>query len=226
MAVSTVDSPQLFPMPAGPDFDTEQSIHRRGIKQVCGVDEAGRGPLAGPVTAAAVILDPNNMPEGLNDSKKLNGPRREVLFEEILRSASVSFAHVGAATIDQLNIRQASLLAMKMSVDGLRIKAGHALIDGNALPADLPCPATALVKGDARSLSIAAASIVAKVMRDRLMIRMENLYPGYGLGGHKGYPTKAHRQAVLDLGPCPIHRRSFAPVADAIANAGNKKPAN
>ena len=108
----------------------------------------------------------------------------------------------------------------------MRIKAGHALIDGNALPADLPCPATALVKGDARSLSIAAASIVAKVMRDRLMIRMENLYPGYGLGGHKGYPTKAHRQAVLELGPCPIHRRSFAPVADAIANAGNKKPAN
>lgn len=226
MATSTVDSPQLFDLPSGPDFEAEMALHNRGLVHVCGVDEAGRGPLAGPVTAAAVILDPNNIPADLNDSKKLNEAKREALFEVILASSRVSFAHVGAATIDRLNIREASLLAMKMSVDGLPIPASHALIDGNAIPNGLPCPASALVKGDARSLSIAAASIVAKVMRDRLMLRMEALYPGYGLGGHKGYPTKAHRDAVMQLGPCPIHRKSFAPVAAAIQQAANKKPAS
>lgn len=226
MATSTVDSPQLFDLPSGPDFEAEKAQQNRGRLYVCGVDEAGRGPLAGPVTAAAVILDPNNIPAELNDSKKLNEAKRAALFELILAGSKVSFAHVGATTIDRLNIREASLLAMKMAVDGLPIPADHALIDGNAIPNRLPCPASALVKGDARSMSIAAASIVAKVMRDRLMLRMEALYPGYGLGGHKGYPTKAHRDAVMQLGPCPIHRKSFAPVAAAIERAANKKPAS
>ena len=226
MASSTVDSPQLFDLPSGPDFASEQALQKRGLIHICGVDEAGRGPLAGPVTAAAVILDPDNIPDDLNDSKKLNEAKREALFDQILASATVSFAHVGAATIDRLNIREASLLAMRLSVEGLPVAADHALIDGNAIPNRLPCPASALVKGDARSLSIAAASIIAKVMRDRLMLRMDALYPGYGLAGHKGYPTKAHRAAVMDLGPCPIHRASFAPVAAALAQMGNKKPAS
>jgi ribonuclease HII len=230
MAISSLDSPQLFPLPTGPDFETERAILSRDVSLVCGVDEAGRGPLAGPVTAAAVILNPDAIPDGLNDSKKLNEARREALFDEILAKTTVSFAHVSAATIDRINIREASLLAMKMAVDGLPVPAealaaGHALIDGNAIPAKLPCAATALVKGDARSLSIAAASIVAKVMRDRLMVRMEQIYPGYGLGGHKGYPTKAHREAVMQLGPSPLHRRSFAPVRAALEKSGNKKPA-
>ena len=224
MAISTVDSPQLFPLHSGPDFETEQAIHNRNVLNVCGVDEAGRGPLAGPVTAASVILDPNDIPAGLNDSKKLNEAKREALFDDILDRVTVSFAHVSAATIDRINIREASLLAMKMAVDGLPVPAGHALIDGNAIPANLPCPASTLVKGDARSLSIAAASIVAKVMRDRLMSRMKKIYPGYGLGGHKGYPTKAHREAIMQLGPSPLHRHSFAPVAAALEKMANKKP--
>ncbi|NKB51959.1 MAG: ribonuclease HII [Rhizobiaceae bacterium] len=219
MTLSNVDSPLLFPIQDGPDYETESIMAGRGIANICGVDEAGRGPLAGPVTAAAVILNINAMPEGLDDSKKLSHPRREALFAEILAKASVSCAHVSAATIDQINIREASLLAMKMAVDGLPEMAGHALIDGNALPAGLPCPATALVKGDARSLSIAAASIIAKVMRDRLMVRADKLHPGYGLAQHKGYPTKAHRDAVAQLGPSPLHRLTFAPVAAAAASA-------
>jgi len=223
MASSDVDSPLLFPLPDGPDYETEAALARRGIGQICGVDEAGRGPLAGPVTAAAVILNATTIPDGLNDSKKLNEKRREALFDEILSKATVSFAHVSATTIDQINIREASLLAMRMAVEGLPVAAGHALIDGNALPAGMPCPATALVKGDARSLSIAAASIIAKVMRDRLMIRADTLHPGYGLAGHKGYPTKAHREAVAQLGPCRLHRFSFAPVAAAVSAAATKK---
>ena len=226
MAISTVDSPQLFDLPSGPDFEAETALLNRGLVHICGVDEAGRGPLAGPVTAAAVILDASHIPAELNDSKKLNEAKREALFELILAGSTVSFAHVGPDTIDRLNIREASLLAMKMAVDGLPISADHALIDGNAIPNRLPCPASALVKGDARSLSIAAASIVAKVMRDRLMMRMEALYPGYGLAGHKGYPTKAHREAVKELGPCPLHRKSFAPVAASIKEMANKKPAS
>ena len=211
-----VDSPLLFPISEGPDFETEVALARRGVAHICGVDEAGRGPLAGPVTAAAVILDADSIPKGLNDSKKLKEQQREELFEEILDCATVSFAHVGAATIDRINIREASLLAMRHAVEGLPLSAGHALIDGNAVPNGLACPASALVKGDARSLSIAAASIVAKVMRDRLMVRADRVHPGYGLAGHKGYPTKSHRECVAQLGPSPIHRLSFAPVAAAI----------
>ncbi len=224
MTLSNVDSLLLFPMPDGPDYETESILAGRGIANICGVDEAGRGPLAGPVTAAAVILNVNDMPEGLNDSKKLSPLKRQALFNQILTAATVSFAHVSAATIDQINIREASLLAMKMAVEGLPEAAGHALIDGNALPRGLPCPATALVKGDARSLSIAAASIIAKVMRDRLMVRADKLHPGYGLAQHKGYPTKTHREAVVRLGPSPLHRLSFAPVATAAAAIAKKSP--
>lgn len=215
-----IDSPPFlqfeYDPDAAPDFRFEQSLIDQGMSLVCGVDEAGRGPLAGPVTAAAVILDPHNIPDGLHDSKKLTEKKRNALFLEILDRSIVSFCNISAATIDRINIREASLLAMNHSICGLNTHVSHALIDGNALPHDLPCPATALVKGDARSLSIAAASIVAKVVRDKMMVNLDKRYPGYGLAGHKGYPTKAHREAVLKLGPCPLHRRSFAPVAEAL----------
>ena len=220
MSNTPIDSPQLFEFEydssASPDFRHERWLMDHGTQLVCGVDEAGRGPLAGPVTAAAVILDPNNIPDGLHDSKKLTEKKRESLFLQILDSSIVSFANIGAPTIDQINIREASLLAMAHSVRGLNANVSHALIDGNALPKGLPCPATALVKGDARSLSISAASIVAKVVRDRMMIKLDALYPGFGLAGHKGYPTKDHREAVMTLGPSLIHRRSFGPVAEAL----------
>ncbi len=225
MSNTPIDSPQFFEFEfdssASPDFRHEQWLMDHGAEFVCGVDEAGRGPLAGPVTAAAVILDPNNIPDGLHDSKKLTEKKREALFLQILASSIVSFANIGAPTIDRINIREASLLAMTHSLRGLNANVSHALIDGNALPNYLPCPASILVKGDARSLSISAASIVAKVVRDRMMIKLDARYQGYGLAGHKGYPTKAHRETVLTLGPSPIHRRSFAPVATAI---NMKKP--
>lgn len=183
-----------------------------GVHTICGVDEVGRGPIAGPVTAAAVVLDPDNVPSGLNDSKKLSLPKREQAFEEIMRSSIVCVTSLSATTIDQMNIRAASLYAMTLCIRGLDMAPNHALIDGNALPQNLPCPATALIKGDSRSLSIAAASIVAKVMRDRMMERADALYPAYGLGGHKGYPTVHHKAALVTNGASPLHRRSFAPV--------------
>ena len=201
-----------------PDFSFEQMFYDQGAKNICGIDEAGRGPLAGPVVAAAVILDPYNIPDGLNDSKKLSATKRESLFEEILQSSTVSIASVGAKTIDQINIRASSLLAMAMASKALEINPCHALIDGNALPEQMSCPATTIIKGDARSLSIAAASIVAKVSRDRLMVRMDKLYPGYGFSGHKGYPTKTHREALLHLGVCDLHRMTFGPVIAAKNN--------
>ncbi|MGI9366219.1 MAG: ribonuclease HII [Rhizobiaceae bacterium] len=212
MTKPCADSPLLFPMSSGPDFSNEKRCMAKGARWVCGVDEAGRGPLAGPVTAAAVILDQGSIPSGLDDSKKLSDSKRETLSAAIMKSAIVSIAHIGPATIDAINIREASLLAMRLAVEGLNVQADHALIDGNALPTTLPCSATALVKGDGRSLSIAAASIVAKVMRDHQMERAAKTYPGYGFAEHKGYPTKAHRLAVQQLGPCAIHRMSFAPV--------------
>lgn len=215
MTASNSDSPLLFPFADGPDFSNEARQMKRGIEFVCGVDEAGRGPLAGPVTSAAIILRSGTIPEGLDDSKKLNQARREQLFECLLKQAIVSVAHVSAPVIDLINIREASLLSMKRAVEGLAIAPGHALIDGNAIPENLPCPASALIRGDGRSLSIAAASIIAKVMRDRLMKRADGIYPGYGLATHKGYPTAAHRKAINRLGPCTLHRRSFAPLRDA-----------
>ncbi len=178
---------------------------------VCGVDEAGRGPLAGPVVASAVILDPHNLPKGLNDSKALSATRREHMLNEIMDKASVSIGIAEPEEIDRINILAASMTAMSRAVAGLPREPIAALIDGNRMP-DLRVPGQAIVKGDARSLSIAAASIVAKVTRDRLMVLADRRYPGYGFAGHKGYPTNAHREALERLGACPIHRRSYAPV--------------
>ncbi|PKP79676.1 MAG: ribonuclease HII [Alphaproteobacteria bacterium HGW-Alphaproteobacteria-2] len=184
----------------------------RGATRVAGVDEVGRGPLAGPVTAAAVVLDPARIPAGLDDSKRLSPARREVLATEIAACAEVSLAHASVAEIDRLNILAASHLAMLRAVAGLRRPPDHLLIDGNRLPAGLPCTAEAVVKGDARSLSVAAASIVAKVARDAIMAVLATEFPGYGWERNAGYPSAAHREALLNLGVTPHHRRSFAPV--------------
>jgi ribonuclease HII len=183
---------------------------------IVGVDEVGRGPLAGPVVTAAVILDPNQPIAGLNDSKKLTEKRRELL-EPIIKQKALAWA-LGRAEpeeIDQLNILQASLLAMKRAVEALSITPTHALVDGNHAP-DLACAVTTIIKGDESEPVIAAASILAKVARDREMVELDNVYPGYGLAKHKGYPTKQHQQALLDLGVTPIHRRSFKPVRLAL----------
>ena len=190
-----------------PDF----SFERQCYGPVCGVDEAGRGPLAGPVVAAAVILTPARIPEGLNDSKALSSKQRELLLNMIEKNAQIGIGIAEPEEIDRLNILGATLIAMRRAVLALPELPEMALIDGNKLP-DLPCEAQAIVKGDSRSLSIAAASIVAKVTRDRLMIEADRRYPGYSLAGHKGYPTKAHMEAVTRLGASPIHRRSFKPV--------------
>ncbi len=192
-----------------PDFSFELASP---TSPVAGVDEVGRGPLAGPVTAAAVILDPTNIPPGLNDSKALSAARREALFDQILAGATVCVAHASVEEIDRLNILRASHLAMERAVAGLNIVPGHLLIDGNLIPAGLKGCATAIIKGDARSLSIAAASIVAKVTRDRLMVDLAQQYPGYGWDQNAGYPTKLHLEALLNLGITPWHRRSFKPV--------------
>jgi ribonuclease HII len=194
-----------------PDFSFESAALARGLSPICGVDEVGRGPLAGPVTAAAVILDPALIPPGLSDSKALTARQREALFHQIAETAQVCIAHASVAEIDDLNILRASHLAMERAVAGLDA-VGHALIDGNLLPAGLRPRAEAIIKGDAKSLSIAAASIMAKVTRDRLMVDLAQQYPGYGWERNAGYPTKTHLQALLDLGVTPVHRRSFAPV--------------
>lgn len=199
-----------------PDFTLETLALSGGCTSICGVDEAGRGPLAGPVVAAAVVLDPQSIPNGLNDSKALTEKTRSELFDAILASSHVAFCSIAADCIDAMNIRAASLHAMSQAVSALPECPGHSLIDGNALPRDMPCPAEAIVKGDARSLSIAAASIVAKVIRDRIMVSADSFWPNYGFAGHKGYPTAAHRDALMRFGPCPIHRKSFSPVRNAM----------
>ncbi|HEB99876.1 MAG TPA: ribonuclease HII [Thiotrichales bacterium] len=179
---------------------------------VAGVDEAGRGPLAGPVIAAAVILDPAQPIAGLDDSKKLSAARRESLDGEIREKALAwALGRAEVEEIDRINILQASLLAMRRAVLALDPAPEHALIDGNHCP-ELPCPAEPVIGGDAKIAAIGAASILAKVARDREMIELDARYPGYGLARHKGYPSKVHLQALERLGPTPIHRRSFAPV--------------
>jgi ribonuclease HII len=179
---------------------------------VAGVDEAGRGPLAGPVVAAAVILDELQPIEGLKDSKKLGARTRERLFDEIrARALCCSIAQASVEEIDALNILHATLLAMRRAVDGLRLRPHRVLVDGNRLPA-LEVPAEAIVKGDARVKAIAAASILAKVQRDRLCASLHEQHPQYGFDGHKGYPTPAHLAALREHGACSQHRRSFAPV--------------
>jgi ribonuclease HII len=194
-------------MTHGPDYTFEQQIGGR----VAGVDEVGRGPLAGPVTAAAVVLNPAAIPEGLNDSKKLTARKRTALLKTLLESAEVSIGWASVEEIDALNIRNATFLAMRRALDGLP-PVDHALIDGNGMPPGLPCPATTIIKGDAKSLSIAAASIVAKVRRDEQMMALSRQFPGYGWEANAGYPTKEHKQALLDLGVTPHHRRSFKPI--------------
>lgn len=214
------DSPALFQsLPEGPDFSVELRLRKAGTWPVAGTDEAGRGPLAGPVVAAAVILDPDDIPEGLDDSKKLSLVKREALYEEILRRAVVSVASSGPLLIDRINILRASLDAMRRAVHGLAIVPVHVLADGRDVPPGLPCRGEALIKGDARSFSIAAASIVAKVTRDRMMARAAACYPGYGFEQHAGYATAVHRAAIDAQGPCPLHRMSFRPLrADTVAD--------
>jgi ribonuclease HII len=195
-----------------PDFQFETLALSRGALWVAGVDEVGRGPLAGPVTAAAVRLDPARIPAGLRDSKTLSATRRHALAAELAEVALVSIAHASVAEIDALNILRASHLAMERAGAGLTPAPDHLLIDGNLIPAGLKGRSTAIIRGDALSLSIAAASIVAKVARDALMVDLAQQYPGYAWERNAGYPTKAHLQALLNLGVTPAHRRSFAPV--------------
>lgn len=184
-----------------------------GYWPVAGTDEAGRGPLAGPVVAAAVILDPDNIPAGLNDSKKLSEAQREALFGRIIETAlAVSIASSGPARIDDTDIRKASLDAMRRAVLALSRPACFILSDGRDLPPDTGLPGKAVIKGDGRSVSIAAASILAKVTRDRMMARADTVFSGYGFARHAGYPTAAHREAIAAQGPCALHRMSFRPL--------------
>ncbi len=195
-----------------PDMSFEDAAHLRGLLRVAGVDEVGRGPLAGPVMAAAVILDPCRVPAGLADSKALTAAQRARLAREISSVAEVALGVASVAEIDAVNILQATFLAMRRAVAGLSVVPDHLLIDGNRLPPGLPCPAETLVKGDARSASIAAASIIAKVARDAVMVDLAQHHPGYGWAENAGYPTPAHLAALRDLGVTPHHRRSFRPV--------------
>jgi ribonuclease HII len=196
---------------SSPDFTIELAVMARSGGPVCGIDEAGRGPWAGPVVAAAVVLDPDCIPPGLNDSKKLTEAQRDALYEPIMRTAWVGIGIAGVDRIDRDNILQATFWAMAEAasqIDGIAM----ALVDGNRAP-KLRCPAETIIGGDARSLSIAAASIIAKVTRDRIMIGHHVTYPLYGFASHKGYGTPQHQKALREHGVSPLHRRSFAPVA-------------
>ena len=186
-----------------------------------GVDEAGRGPLAGPVVVAAVILDPARPIEGLADSKQLSATRREQLHALIVeRTLAHCAICVEAAEIDRINILQATLFGMARALESLEVPPALALVDGNRLPKSLPCPARAIIGGDASEPAISAASILAKVTRDRILVGYETRWPGYGFAQHKGYPAPAHLEALRRLGPCPEHRRSFAPVREACLRFG------
>lgn len=191
--------------------EIEASLFEQGIPY-CGVDEAGAGPLCGDVMAAAVILDPENPIEGLNDSKKLTEKKREKLFDEIREKAlDYCIARATVEEIDRLNILNARMLAMSRAIDGLKLPCQHALVDGNKAP-QTPLEVTTIIKGDSLVTAISAASVLAKVQRDREMLELDKQYPGYGFAKHKGYGTVAHMEALQALGPCEIHRRSYAPV--------------
>lgn len=190
-------------------YNYEKELANNGYTAVCGVDEAGRGPLAGPVVAAACILPIDCEIEGLNDSKKLSEKKRELLFDEIKEKAiAYSISSASNEEIDEFNILNATMLAMARAIEGLSPKADFAIVDGNCVR-NFPIPAMTIVKGDAKSPSIAAASILAKVTRDRLCIEMDEKYPEYNFKKHKGYPTKEHRELVIKYGPCPLHRKTF-----------------
>lgn len=193
-----------------PDFLYEQNAKEKGYKFICGVDEAGRGPLAGPVCAAAVILPEGLEIEGLNDSKKLTEAKREKLFDIIIEKAvSYSVAFGTVEEIEQYNILNATFIAMNKAIEGLDVKPDYALIDGNRVPKGIKIDCETVIKGDAKSASVAAASVLAKVTRDRLLLRYSEKYPEYGFEKHKGYGTAAHYEAVRKYGLCPVHRPSF-----------------
>ncbi|TMV04909.1 ribonuclease HII [Ruegeria sediminis] len=195
-----------------PNYDLELALRARGYLRIAGVDEVGRGPLAGPVVAAAVVLNPDDIPEGLNDSKKLTPGRRDALERILQDRAEVSVAQASVAEIDRHNILRASHLAMERAVAALDPAPDFLLIDGNMIPRGLGLPSQAVVKGDSRSVSIAAASIAAKIWRDRVMVDLAQQHPGYGWETNAGYPSKQHREALQNLGVTPHHRRSFKPV--------------
>lgn len=221
MARARSDSPLLFEILERPDFSIERKAIAEGLWPVAGMDEAGRGPLAGPVVAAAVVLDPDNIPDGLDDSKRLTLAQREAVFETILaRAQAVSMASISAEGIDDTNILRASLEAMRRALCGLSLEPKLALADGRDVPPGLPCAGRALVKGDQRSQSIAAASLVAKVMRDRMMTGCGQCHIHYGFEVHMGYATARHRSAIASHGPLHrLHRVSFAPFRkDSVAS--------
>lgn len=197
-------------------LEFEKKLRAQGLKIIAGIDEAGRGPLAGPVVCAAVVLPIDIELPGLDDSKKLTPRRREALFEQITSDSRILWASalVPPDEIDRLNILRATHVGMRRALETLEPAPEHALIDGLPVP-DFPVPQTALVGGDGLSLSIAAASVIAKVQRDRLMLEYDRIHPGYGFAKHKGYPTALHFEKLRTHGPCPIHRKSFAPVAQA-----------
>ncbi len=192
------------------EFEYEREATAQGFKSVCGIDEAGRGPLAGPVFAAAVILPDGIEIEGLNDSKKLSEKKREALFDIIIEKAvSYSVAFADHKEIDEINILNATFLAMKRAVEGLGVPADFALVDGNRQPKDFSIPCQTIIKGDGISASVAAASVLAKVSRDRVMVKADGIYPEYMFAKHKGYGTALHRELLNKYGPCPIHRLTF-----------------
>ena len=201
-----------------PDFHRERQLLRAGSALVVGIDEAGIGPWAGPVVAAAVQLDPANLPSAIDDSKRLAARRREIAFDAILKLAKVGVGIAEVERIDRDNVLRASQWAMVQAVVALGARPDLALVDGRNVP-DLGCPVEAIVDGDAKILSIAAASIVANVTRDRIMVALAATYPGYGFEKHKGYGTSEHRAAIAKLGLTPIHRKSFLPVQQALARA-------
>jgi len=209
------ESPTTPVLPALPTLKFERAAIRRGATIVCGVDEAGRGPLAGPVVVSAVVLNHRRVPVGLNDSKQLTADEREELYKEIMAKAVVSIAVMPPSVIARMNILQASLWGMRQAVLGLTVKADHVLVDGNIVPRDLPCAGQAIVGGDGKSVSIAAASIVAKVTRDRMCQIMHCEEPQFGFDSHKGYAAPQHLAALTAHGPGRHHRMDFAPCIEA-----------
>ena len=192
-----------------PNYEIERKYRADGYSVICGIDEAGRGPLSGPVFAAACIMPDGFVIPGLDDSKKLTEKKREALFDIVCREAiAYSIAYATPEEIDEMNILNADMLAMRRAVEGLSVRPDLALVDGN-IARDFPIPAVPIIKGDALSCSIAVASILAKVSRDRICLEHDRLYPEYGFAKHKGYGTKAHMDALREFGPCPIHRRTF-----------------
>lgn len=217
---------RALPEKTAPSFEIEAALMDEFGAPVAGVDEAGRGPWAGPVVVAAVILDPNRIPDGLNDSKLLSPQEREERYAEIVATAIVSVAIGPVKQIDRINILQASLWGMRKAYRGICVPAGAAIIDGNLIPRRFPCKARAVVGGDGLSLSVAAASIVAKVTRDRIMVKLARRYRRYAWHSNKGYGTREHAEAIKKHGVCLHHRRSFSPIERAIRLLEAQLPAS